>query len=124
MKTTHSFSINFFLKKDKASRGNAPLYARITVNGKFVDLSLKRKIKITAWNQDTQKLDGSGEEEKDIREKIRRARNEINAAYDDLRSDKHILTADAVKARVEGIDEEQITLQWLINYHNTEVGKA
>lgn len=123
MKTRNSFSINFFLKKDKASRGTAPLYARITINRKFVDLSLKRKVKITAWDQETQKLAGSGSEERDIREKIRQTRNEINAAYDDLRFEKQVLTAEAVKAKAEGVDEEEVTLLWLINYHNTEVGK-
>ncbi|MBC7399428.1 MAG: site-specific integrase, partial [Mucilaginibacter sp.] len=57
MKTTNSFSHNFFLKKDKASKGNAPLYVRVTVNRKFVDISLKRRIKISSWNHELQKLE-------------------------------------------------------------------
>lgn len=52
MKTTNSFSLNFFIKKDKASKGNAPIYVRITVNGKFVDMSLKRRVKMDTWEQD------------------------------------------------------------------------
>lgn len=123
MKTTNSFSINFFLKKDKASRGTAPIYARITVNSKFVDISLKRRVKIDAWEQEGQKLNGADLETKDTREKIRQVRNEINAAYDVLRYDKHVLSADAVKAKVEGIEEEQTTLLWLMTYHNTEIKK-
>jgi integrase/recombinase XerD len=50
-------------------------------------------------------------------------RNEINAAYDTLRYDKQILSADAIKARVEGTEEEKITLLWLMTYHNTEIKK-
>jgi integrase/recombinase XerD len=46
MKTSNSFSINFFLKKGKLDKGNAPIYVRITVNGKFVDISLKRRVSI------------------------------------------------------------------------------
>jgi len=123
MKTTNSFSHNFFLKKDKASKGNAPLYVRVTVNRKFVDISLKRRIKISSWNHELQKLDGADQEAKDIREKIRQMGNEINAAYDVLRYDKEILSADAIKAKIEGIDEEKTTLLWLMNYHNTEIKK-
>ncbi|QNL49735.1 hypothetical protein H8S90_24000 [Olivibacter sp. SDN3] len=29
----HTFNFQFFLKKDKASKGTAPLYARIWVDG-------------------------------------------------------------------------------------------
>jgi hypothetical protein len=100
MKTTNSFSRNFFLKKDKASKGNVPRYLRATVNRKFVDISLKRRIKTSSWNHELQKLLGSDQEAKDIREKIRQMDNEINAAYDVLRYDKEILSADAIKAKL------------------------
>jgi integrase/recombinase XerD len=123
MKTSNSFSINFFLKKDRSSKGNAPIYVRITVNRKFVDISLKRRVSISAWDQEYQKLNGNDSESKDAREKIRQMRNEINAAYDILRYDKQILSADAIKGKVEGIEEEKTTLLWLMNYHNTEIKK-
>jgi len=96
---------------------------RVTVNRKFVDISLKRRIKISSWNHELQKLEGSDQETKDIREKIRQMGNEINAAYDVLRYDKELLSADAIKAKIEGIDEENTTLLWLMNYHNTEIKK-
>jgi integrase/recombinase XerD len=123
MKTKNSFSINFFLKKDQASKKNAPIYVRITVRSKSADISLKRRVKIDAWDQVGQRLNGTDQETKDIREKIRQMRNEINAAYDVLRYDKEVLSAEAIKAKVEGIEEEQITLLWLMNYHNTEIKK-
>lgn len=59
MKSKNSFSVSFFLKKDKTIKGNAPIYSRITVNGGFIDISLKRKVRVLAWNQKEQKLDGN-----------------------------------------------------------------
>ncbi|EHQ24645.1 site-specific recombinase XerD [Mucilaginibacter gracilis] len=123
MKTTNSFSLNFFIKKDKASKGNAPIYVRITVNGKFVDMSLKRRVKMDTWEQDDQKVTGNSPEARDIKEKIRQTKTEINNAYDELRFNKELVNAEAIKAKVEGIDEEQTTLLWLMNYHNTEIKK-
>lgn len=123
MKTTNSFSLNFFIKKDKASKGSAPIYVRITVNGKFVDMSLKRRVKMDAWEQDEQKVTGNTPEARDIKEKMRQVKTEINNAYDELRFNKELVTAEAIKAKVEGIDEEQTTLLWLMNYHNTEIKK-
>lgn len=123
MKTTNSFSLNFFIKKDKASKGNAPIYVRITVNGKFVDMSLKRRVKMDTWEQDEQKVTGNSPEAKDVKEKMRQTKTEINNAYDELRFNKELVSAEAIKAKVEGIDEEQTTLLWLMNYHNTEIKK-
>ena len=121
MKTTNSFSITFFLKKDKTSKGYAPLYVRITVNDQYVDLSVKRKVKVANWNQTLQRVTGGAEEGIEVGEKIRQMRNEINSAYDDLRLSKQLVDAQAIKARVEGIDEDNVTLCFLMNYHNTEI---
>jgi integrase/recombinase XerD len=124
MKTTNSFSILFFLKKDKASKGIAPLYVRITINKKFVDISLKRRLKLVSWDHKFQKVIGADKELKEIQEKIRQARTEINSAYDNLRYNKEVLTADSIKTFLESDgEEEQTTLLFLMNYHNTEVKK-
>ncbi len=75
MKTTNSFSILFFLKKDKASKGIAPLYVRITINKKFVDISLKRRLKLVSWDHKFQKVIGADKELKRYRKRCgRRAR--------------------------------------------------
>ncbi|MDB5128329.1 site-specific integrase [Mucilaginibacter sp.] len=124
MKTTNSFSILFFLKKDKANKGIAPLYVRITINKKFVDISLKRRLKLISWDHKFQKVIGADKELKEIQEKIRQTRTEINSAYDNLRYNKEVLTADSIKTFLEsGGEEEQTTLLFLMNYHNTEVKK-
>jgi len=62
MKTSTTFSILFWLKQSKAKNGEAPLYARITVNGKRAEISLKRKIKITNWNSSKNCVKGTNQE--------------------------------------------------------------
>lgn len=90
MKSLNTFGISFFLKKenDKIKNGTAPLFARITINGKSVDLSTKRRVKLSSWNQKEQKLSGKSEEDLITKEKIRLLTNDINIAYDELRRDK------------------------------------
>ena len=58
MKTSNTFSILFWLKLANAKNGKAPLYVRITVNGKRVELSLKRKLTISDWDATKSKLKG------------------------------------------------------------------
>ena len=62
MKTSITFSILFWLKLSKAKNGEALIYARITVNGKRVEISLKRKIKIANWNSKMSRVKGTNHE--------------------------------------------------------------
>ncbi len=42
MQTSKTFSIHFWLNTAKKKNGIAPVYARVTVNGKRAEISLKR----------------------------------------------------------------------------------
>ena len=104
MVTQNTFGVSFFIKKDKESNGTAPLYARITVNSLSTQLSLKRRVIISAWHQKEQRLDGNEQEDVDTREKMRQVRNGLNSAYDDLIYRYKAATAEEVKAKYEGGD--------------------
>lgn len=48
--------------KANVKNGNVPLYARITVNGKWAELSLKRKLSISDWDSNKNGLKGLSDE--------------------------------------------------------------
>ncbi|WEK17887.1 MAG: site-specific integrase [Candidatus Pedobacter colombiensis] len=121
MKSTHTFSLSFFLRKDKAKNGKAPLFARITVDGAFTDISTKQRVDILTWNQGKQTLSGNGAEELMVREKMRLLINNLNNAYNDLRHENKAVNAELIKARVEGRDKDLCSLNFLMNYHNVEL---
>lgn len=121
MRSPNTFSVSFFLKKDKKKDGNAPLYARITVNGDYKDISTKRWVQLSAWNQKAQKLSGKSDEDVITREKIRLLNNQINTAYDELKIEKQIITAETIKARTEGNETEPHTIKFLMKYHNEDL---
>ncbi|NCO63200.1 MAG: hypothetical protein GW839_05565 [Flavobacteriales bacterium] len=50
MQTSKTFSIHFWLSAAKKKDDIAPLYARITVNGKRAEISLKRYLSVTYWD--------------------------------------------------------------------------
>ena len=121
MKTQNTFSVLFFVKRDKIKAGNVPLFARITVNGVFKDIATKRWVKYSAWNQKAQKLIGKSEEDLITREKIRILTNQINTAYNDLKVEKKLVTPESIKARAEGTELEAPTIKFLMNYHNNDL---
>ncbi|MET4142877.1 Arm DNA-binding domain-containing protein [Pedobacter sp. UYP1] len=124
MKSTHTFSVSFFLKKDKAKNGKAPLFARITVDGAFTDISTKQRVYTSTWNQGKQTLSGNGAEELMVREKMRLLVNNLNNAYNDLRHENKAVNAELIKARVEGRDKDLCSLNFLMNYHNVELASC
>ena len=49
--TNNTFGVAFYLKKQKSTKaGKAPIYARITVNGKRIKISVKSSIEESNWN--------------------------------------------------------------------------
>ena len=55
MRTTNTFGIQFLIRKNKAKDESAPIYARITVDGQRVEISLKRWINPTNWDTKKEK---------------------------------------------------------------------
>ncbi|WP_158796072.1 Arm DNA-binding domain-containing protein [Pedobacter sp. L105] len=64
MKTaSNTFGVPFYLKKQKATQaGKPPIYARITVNSKRIEISVKCSIEENKWNPVKGMVRGSRQE--------------------------------------------------------------
>ncbi|MGB5203604.1 MAG: Arm DNA-binding domain-containing protein, partial [Eudoraea sp.] len=58
MSTQSTFSILFWLNVSKVKRGIAPIYARVTVNGRRSEISLKRECPIGSWDNKMHRIKG------------------------------------------------------------------
>ena len=57
-----TFNLLFYVKKSKVnSEGQAPIYLRITIDGKICEISTKRSIHLSKWISKAQKVSGSNE---------------------------------------------------------------
>jgi len=118
MKTSNTFSVLFWLKHANAKNGKAPLYARITVNGKRAELSLKRKLAISNWDTNKSKLKGLSEENKLINNYIKQVNSELFGTYQKLKKENKLVTSSIIKSQFLGDDESQHALSDIIAYHN------
>ena len=50
MRTSRTFSIHFWLNLAKKTDDLAPIYARVTVDGKRAEISLQREASVTYWD--------------------------------------------------------------------------
>ncbi|WP_299325346.1 Arm DNA-binding domain-containing protein [uncultured Maribacter sp.] len=54
MRTSSTFSILFWIYGKRAINNKANLYLRVTLNGQRVNISLKKKIDVTTWDEKLQ----------------------------------------------------------------------
>jgi hypothetical protein len=118
MKTTSTFSILFWLKQASAKNGKAPLYARITVNGKRAEVSLQRKLTISDWDANKNRLKGLSDEAKQLNSYLKRVNAELFESYEKLKRDNKVVSARAIKTYFLGDNDNHYTLSDIITYHN------
>src|SRR5690606_33649340 len=117
MRTSQTFSISFIIRKKKKQPELAIIYVRLTVNGKSLEISVKRTVTVDKWNQPSSKLMGSSIESVQINKKIDETKVRLHKIYDRLTKGGVLVTTEAIKNRFLGSDEVHHTLIYLINYH-------
>ncbi|MAN25758.1 Arm DNA-binding domain-containing protein [Mesonia sp.] len=100
MKNAVSFGIIFTPKLSKAKNGTAPLYARITVNGERIELSLKRRITLSLWNEKRSRLKGYSEESLQVNKSLDRIFNKIYEAFRQLQEENKHLSAKSHSLKI------------------------
>lgn len=118
MRTSSTFSILFWIYSQRAINNQTNIYARITVNGKRVNISLKQKVDVDAWNTKSQKMKGNGSTAREINLYLNEVKSGIFESYRDLKSESRILTPQLIKERFLGEDIKTYSLQDIIDYHN------
>lgn len=66
MGTSRTFSIHFWLNLAKKKDDLAPIYARVTVDGKRAEISLKRQTSVTYWDTKAKKTTARTPEGKEL----------------------------------------------------------
>lgn len=119
MKSTSTFGIQFIIRVlGKTRNTDASIYARITVNGQRTEISLKKKIDPKAWDDIKGRAKGKRDEIVKLNNHLERVRSIIADGYHNLVQQRKTITVDAVKRLFMGEENESITLQYLMNYHN------
>ncbi len=88
----------------------------------MIYFATKKSVDSLQWNQKAQKLKENSPENNSVRDRMRQILNDINIAYDELRFQKELVTAEKIKIKVEGEDQGK-SLRDLIKYHFDQPGK-
>lgn len=121
MKTNQTFTILFWLYKGKIKNGQAPIYCRITVNGKRAQFSTKRSIDPNKWIAAAGAAKGNSEEARILNTYLNKLKTELHKHYNLLEATDQFITADTVKNSYLGDGEKQRSLIETFEYHNNQM---
>jgi site-specific recombinase XerD len=118
MKTNQNYSIRFLIKPGKTKSAKAPIYCRITINGKRAEISLKRFIEPAKWSATIGRVKGNSEEARLINLNIELLNNDVLRYYNMLIMEGKYIDSLVLKNSVLGVYEKQYTLIESFEYHN------
>lgn len=121
MNSNQNYTILFWINKSKQSKGKAPIYCRITVNGKRSEISMKRSIEPNKWNASAGRAKGSSEETRTINNYLSIVENKVFKHFNQFISEGKYITSDLLKNALMGKREDQKTLIEAFTYHNTQM---
>ncbi|MGX9249184.1 hypothetical protein [Sphingobacterium multivorum] len=124
MNTQHcTFGVIFYLKKQKTTtQGTTPIYARVTVNGKRTEISVKRSIALSGWDVKKGLAKRSRQETAELNRFLDRFKAKIIDAYQELVLSGSTVDGAVIRERVTGASKSEPTLGGLMEYHNNEQG--
>ena len=103
---TNTFNILFYIRRDKADdQGKAPIYCRITVNGKRSELAIKREVAISKWQPSKGYVKGTNEEARTINTYIDSVRTKIYENHKLIMDANKPITAEAIKNSFLGLSQ-------------------
>ena len=121
MRTTSTFSILFWVYGKRAVNNQTNIYVRVTLNAQRVNISLKRKIDFTNWDEKNQRAIGKGKDARILNNFLNEIQSKIQRIYEKLKSENLGLTAQMIKARFLGEDKNDLSFQGLIVYYNEKM---
>lgn len=117
-----SFGLLFFLKQTKNQNDDLRfIYLKITVDGKSVELSTKRKCEQTKWNSQTGRATGNKEATKELNLYLDTMAQMVYHAKRTLLDSDKIFSAQAIKDQMTGFTEKPRMILEIFQHHNDQM---
>jgi integrase len=122
MKSTRSFRIFIWINKAKGKDGSAPIYARITINGKRAEISLQREVLVAHWDTRSKRTTQRTAEGRALNHYLDQQYAKLLECHTQLTAGHAMITAQSVKAKYLGQEETDRTLMDVVAYHKENMG--
>jgi site-specific recombinase XerD len=117
-----NFHLLFYIRKQKNYKGGAmPIYMRITVSGKRVDISVGRDCDPVKWNNHAGRAIGTKEEIKALNNYLDSLQTKLRNAHQTLIDTNQQVTTESLHNQLTGKNQKSHFLMQLFQEHNAKV---
>jgi hypothetical protein len=120
-KKPRTFSVSFYVRKPRSMDDKVPIYARVTINGERMGLSMKQKIKIEDWSDQKGMAKTKKEEFRILNNYLEQMRSSFVECYREMTIKKQVINIYTFRRAYYGEDENEFTLNKLMSYHNQDM---
>lgn len=114
--------IFFFPKKSRATvRHTIPIYLRVTVQGKRMEVTTNRFVLPKQWSSQANKVKGKSQEAEGINSHLDYLRQQIYEYQQEILLDHKEVTIQTIREKWFGLGERKYTLMEVIGIHNAEM---
>nr|WP_297787690.1 site-specific integrase [uncultured Allomuricauda sp.] len=121
MKAKNTFAVSFFTRKSRSVANQLSIYVRITVDKKRSEISLKRNVSTKHWDNIRNRGKGSSSQIRELNAYLDSVYGALLVCHKELLEDNRVVTAEAIKSRYLGEDDNSKTLRDLLSYHNEKM---
>jgi site-specific recombinase XerD len=116
------FSVLFYLKKSKHYKnGPVPIYLRINVDSKRVEVSIQRSCEPSRWNAHSGRANGTKEEVRVLNAFLDSLQMKVYEVHRALLESKEDITAGEIKNKLLGVKEQSNTILGVFVQHNEQM---
>ena len=125
MKLNYTFNTLVWINKSKAKNGIVPIYIRITIDGKRVEISTGKTVAIEKWSTEGQNVKGNNEEARTINQYVRLIIGQIEKIHLNISNQSIVPTVVMIKQQLLSKEEnskpKEKTILEAITYHNLKM---
>ncbi|WP_029292882.1 site-specific integrase [Chryseobacterium hispalense] len=117
-----TFNLLFFIKKNKIrTNGTAPIYLRITIDGKMADITAKRYIDPKKWDNKAHRALGNSIEAKTLNVYLKTLEQQVYDCHYQMLKEEYFVTSEGLKSKLLGTDISTRMLIPIFQDHNDKV---
>lgn len=124
MRNNSTLAVLIFTRDITYNPEKLTIYARITVDRRRAEISLKRYTSVNVWDTSKGRVKGTTQRARLLNSYLDEVYVQIMEAHKQLLSEGKMITAQVIKARYLGKDEQYKSLKELITYHNTNMNSV
>ena len=115
---------HFYVKEArKDSKGLAPIYLRITINGERVEISVNKKVNPESWDKSTERVASRTEPARIINTALNNLMGKVDRYFSNLDLKDETISVHQIIAELKGKSHNQMTLIKAFEFYATRLEK-